>query len=295
MTGDPFGHEPATPRGAVDRRLARVAASIAAYWAGGSGPSHSRIDGVMAVYETRPGSGAGNKQDKVLNSLLDLAAADLREFWSLAQDLVDLLDDDGLLTAEASAYDNWPKLTDRLRETLTQAGRGLGEDASIGLGTGAVAAVTAESVPACREQIERLRRAAAAGDGALVVGVAKELVESTVHVVLAERGVEVDRAWKAPKRAKEAELALGLHQEQHGGDDDASGHVRQILRSLHAIADEIVKLRNKRGTGHGGDQPSAALPARLTKFVSGAAIVYCEMLLDTLQDPDAPWHDRTDL
>lgn len=271
-----------------------MAGAIAAFWSGGSGPSHSAINGVLAGYVQDVESLAGNKQVKVQNALFNLASSP-EAFWDLAQELLDLLDSDELLTAP-SEYVDWPKISQRLRDRLAEAGRGLSADARITSGTGAVVPQTVETVPACRQQIERLRRATAANDGAQVLGVAKELVESTIHVVLRERGRQVEATWELPKRAKEAELSLLLHQSQHHRSEEGAGHhVGQILRSLHSVADNIVQLRNALGTGHGTDRPSVQLPNRLTKLVAGSAIVYCEMLLDTLQDPDAPWRMRSDL
>lgn len=291
---DLYGGEPSSPR-TVSRELRRAAGAIATYWSGGAGPSHSAIDGVLAGYARDVDTLVGNKQDKVQNALLDLAEAP-EAFWQLAQELIDLLDEDGFLATSDSTDEHYARLTRRLRERLAEAGRGLGEDARITSGTGAIAPSTVETVPACREQIERLRRATAADDGAQVLGVAKELVESTIHVVLRERGREVDSDWELPRRAKEAELSLLLHQSQHDRGDKGGGHhVGQILRSLHNVADNIVQLRNALGTGHGNDQPSVQLPDRLTKLVAGSAIVYCEMLLDTLQDPHAPWRRHPDL
>lgn len=295
MSSDPFAPGGPSSSRPADRTLRRVATAIAVYWSGGSGPSHSVIDGVLHGYIQDIEPWIGNKQDKVQNALFALAPEGER-FWDLAQELIDLLDEAGLLTAPATEYSNWPKLTQRLRDRLTEAGRGLSEDASIDSGTGAVSPRTIDTVPACREQVERLRRASAANDSAQVLGVAKELVESTIHVVLQERGRPVEAKWELPRRAKEAELSLLLHQSQHDRRDDGAGHhVGHILRSLHNVADNIVQLRNALGTGHGNDQPSVRLPNRLSKLVTGSAIVYCEMLLDTLQDSDAPWRRRDHL
>src|ERR1035441_5874447 len=71
-----------------------------------------------------------------------------------------------------------------------------------------------QDASAIREQLDRIQRAIA-DDPALAVGSAKELIESTAKVVLAERGLPVSDKADLPELVRQAQQALGLH--PHGG------------------------------------------------------------------------------
>ncbi|WP_435652372.1 abortive infection family protein [Kitasatospora purpeofusca] len=52
----------------------------------------------------------------------------------------------------------------------------------------------------------------------------------------------------------------------------------------------MAELRNRRyGTGHGQASAPNGLGARHAHFAANAALIQCELTLDTLHDPEAPW------
>ncbi len=141
---------------------------------------------------------------------------------------------------------------------------------------------------AIREQLDRIRRAVT-NDPALAVGSAKELIESTAKVVLIELGHVVDERSDLPELAKAAQLALGLHPSATSGADGSEG-VKRILGAVTTIANGLAELRNRgHGTGHGPATARVGLRPRHAHLAVNAAITWCQLMLDTLADPEAPW------
>lgn len=137
------------------------------------------------------------------------------------------------------------------------------------------------------EQLERIRRAGS-NDPALVVGSAKELIESTAKVVLLERGRPVNEKDDLPALAKAAQVALGLHPSELGPDGSAG--IKRILGAVSTIAEGLGELRNRgHGTGHGPATARVGLRPRHAHLAVNAATTWCELMLDTLADPEAPW------
>jgi len=141
---------------------------------------------------------------------------------------------------------------------------------------------------AIHEGFERIRRAIS-DDPALAVGSAKELIESTAKVVLTERGQPFDDKSDLPKLARAAQLSLGLEPSTRSGPDSSDG-VRRILGAVTTIANVLAELRNRGlGTGHGPATARVGLGSRHAHLALNSALTWCQLMLDTLADPDAPW------
>ncbi|WP_439676771.1 abortive infection family protein [Embleya sp. MST-111070] len=146
---------------------------------------------------------------------------------------------------------------------------------------------------AIREQLARIQRAVL-DDPALAVGSAKELIESTAKVVLTERGVTVDDTMGIPALVKEAQQLLDLHPSSHTPGPDGSDAVKRILGSVSGIAIGLAELRNRGyGPGHGPATTRVGLRPRHAHLAVNAALTWCQLMLDTLADPEAPWQART--
>ncbi|MFI6581822.1 abortive infection family protein [Embleya sp. NPDC050493] len=145
---------------------------------------------------------------------------------------------------------------------------------------------------AIREQLARIQRAVL-DDPALAVGSAKELIESTAKVVLTERGVPVDDTMGIPALVKEAQQLLDLHPSAHTPGPDGSDAIKRILGSVSGIAIGLAELRNRGyGTGHGPATTRVGLRPRHAHLAVNAALTWCQLMLDTLADPEAPWQTR---
>lgn len=117
------------------------------------------------------------------------------------------------------------------------------------------------------------------------IGAAKDLIESTAKVVLHERGLPVDDRDDVPALVKKAAKSLELAPGPEAGDA-----VRRILGGLTSVAIGTAELRNRGfGRGHGQRTAPTGLHPRHARLAVGAATVWCQLLLDTLDDPAAPW------
>lgn len=140
-----------------------------------------------------------------------------------------------------------------------------------------------------REQLDRIQRAIA-DDPALAVGSAKELIESTAKVVLAERGLPVSDKADLPELVRQAQQALGLHPGSVAPGPDSTDAVKRILGGVSTIAAGLAELRNRGyGTGHGPAGARVGLRPRHAHLAVNAAFTWCQLMLDTLADPEAPW------
>lgn len=144
------------------------------------------------------------------------------------------------------------------------------------------------SADVIREHLARIERAAA-DDPALVIGSAKELVESAAKIILRERGVTFDGSEDVPKLVHRAQEALGVHPTSVSDSADGAQASRKILGGLATVVVGIAELRNRYGTGHGPAEARMGLHPRHTHLAIAAARTWCEFMLDTLQDPAAPW------
>lgn len=152
---------------------------------------------------------------------------------------------------------------------------------------GALANLTDPSV--IKSHLSRIH-AAVEFDPELAIGSAKELIESTAKLVLTERGVAFtkdDDLTRLTNRAAEA-LNLRPNQAATDGPDGGSG-VKRILGGALNIAVGVAELRNAYGTGHGRDRRPSGLGSRHAHLAANAAYLWCELMLDTLADPKAPW------
>ncbi|CAN3978204.1 abortive infection family protein [Kitasatospora purpeofusca] len=127
-------------------------------------------------------------------------------------------------------------------------------------------------------------------DPAGAIGSAKQLIEATAKTVLRERGIPIDENAKMPLLIKHAQKALSLDASAVTPGPDGTDAVKKILGGAAAIAVGIAELRNRGyGTGHGQASAPTGLGVRHAHLAANAAITWCELMLDTLRDPAAPW------
>ena len=71
---------------------------------------------------------------------------------------------------------------------------------------------------------------------------------------------------------------------------DGSDDVRCILGAVTTIANGLAELRNRGlGTGRGPASARGGLGSRHAHLAVNAALTWCQLMLDTLADPEAPW------
>lgn len=123
-------------------------------------------------------------------------------------------------------------------------------------------------------------------DPRLAVSTAKALIESTAKCVLTARGQSYTRAAKVPALVNAAQESLGLAPKSVSDEDRA---LRQALQSLVTLTQSVTELRNSVGIDHGAEEVPKWVRPRHARLVVGAAQVWCQLMLETLADPDAPW------
>ncbi|NYE01108.1 hypothetical protein BJY21_002292 [Kineosphaera limosa] len=160
-----------------------ISAALAMFFHGGAGPSHTTITTVLTGsgygdnYVYNPNAQGTNKQQRVLTALRTAQREPTRA-RTLVDELLSTLRVAGLIGEEASGEN-----VDRLKRALASSGWYLTEDGylqpfgNVDLDTG--------GRPALEEQVDRLRRSTS--DPALLIGTAKELLESVSKFVLVAR------------------------------------------------------------------------------------------------------------
>jgi hypothetical protein len=145
-------------------------------------------------------------------------------------------------------------------------------------------------LPALREHVDRIHRALRDGDDAQLLGSTKELLETTAKVVLERTGQPIPS--KFPGLLTAAFEALHLHPKATpSSGTPLEEPVRKIVGGALQIALGVDELRNTSGTGHGRTTPTV-LGARQARLAAGAGVTIATLLLDTLDDPEAPWRKR---
>lgn len=89
--------------------------------------------------------------------------------------------------------------------------------------------------------------------------------------------------------ARRAQDALRRHPASGSGPDGSEG-VRRILGAVSSITGGLAELRNRgHGVGHGPATARVGVRPRHVRLAANAATTWCQLILETLADPDAPW------
>lgn len=139
-----------------------------------------------------------------------------------------------------------------------------------------------------RDHLTRLERGLE-DDPAVAIGSSKELIESVCKLALRHLDESYDDHADIPSLVKQTLKALQLHPDTVAPTAPAAGTIKRILGSLSALAIGVAELRNELGNGHGRDVVRS-LSARHAHLAVGAATTFARLLLETIEDPLAPWH-----
>ncbi len=264
-----------------------VGAALGAFVAGGAGPRHAVLSrifaragyGNAAPYDSQSHLQQMNKEDRVRETV----AAAVRE-PTRSRELVE-----GLL-GEFRVAGVFNRVNDEVEERRRRAnvltlGRAfsridweLTDDGQLRpAGVGQVSAV--EGRPAIEDQLARLRRAT--DDPALLLGTAKEMLESTAKYVLDVFAVPYVAATDFEQLWFHARDRLGLHPKDVDVSQPGGQQVREILQSSWSIARMANELRNIEGTGHGRTLPSG-MTAEMALLVVREACSVAQMVLARL-------------
>jgi hypothetical protein len=141
---------------------------------------------------------------------------------------------------------------------------------------------------AIREHLDRISENMDKDPASAISG-AKALIESATKLVLGELGQPYDTRADVPELVKLAQKALMLHPNQVAPTAKGAESIKRILSNLSQLAVGVAELRNEYGPDHGRTTSTIGLGPRQVHLAVGAASVYCRLLLETLEDPVAPW------
>lgn len=147
---------------------------------------------------------------------------------------------------------------------------------------------------AIHDHLRRLERSIES-DPRLAVSAAKDLVESTAKLILKQRGEKLSGRERLPSLIGRAQESLGLHPRNVDDASEEAASLRSILGSLQNLAQSVAELRNNVGVGHGREAIPTWVRPRHARLAASAATTWCNLMLETLADPHAPWRQNTPL
>lgn len=264
-----------------------VGAALGAFVAGGTGPRHAVLSRIFAragysdaaPYDSQSSLQQMNKEDRVRETV----AAAVREPVR-SRELIDGLLAEfrvaGVFKAVENAVEERGRHEDilTLRRAFARIDWELTEDGQLRpAGVGHVSAVGGR--PAIEDQLARLRRAA--DDPALLLGTAKEMLETTAKHVLDVFATPYTATTDFEQLWFHARDRLGLHPRDVDVTQPGGQQVREILQSSWSIARMANELRNIEGTGHGRTLPSG-MTAEMALLVVREACSVAQMVLASL-------------
>ena len=130
--------------------------------------------------------------------------------------------------------------------------------------------------PALEAQVARLR--SASGDPSLLLGTAKELLETVARYTLEEMGQPARANANFDELLHMARERLWLLPQQVSADDAAGKIEREVYEGLWKVAKSVNGLRNLEGTGHGRTSLPTTSPVTARAIVGAAALLGQVML-----------------
>ena len=126
-----------------------------------------------------------------------------------------------------------------------------------------------------------------------MIGAAKDLVEATVKYALIVLEGSVPENESLPSLAARTMRALKLHPGAIAPTKKGAEVMLSILGGVGKVAPGLAELRNLGyGVGHGRGERIAGIKSRHAELAARSAITFSAFVLDTLEDPRAPWRDE---
>jgi hypothetical protein len=242
-----------------------------------------RVEGFELAAEFVPTSGGVRTQEaEAFHAAIDFTSPDqVSRYLRVVETILDEYDND-----------QGRERHDRLAKALRRAGIERDSKGRLKLPAPALAAsARLAGMPSesdIRLHVERLERLDQEPEE--LIGAAKELVEATAKFVLMELGEEIGNKEDLPALSKRALQRLHLHPNAIAPTARGAEVMVKILAGLGQVAAGLAELRNMGyGTGHGQGRRVSGLAQRHAEFCARSAVAYATFMLDTLEDPLAPW------
>lgn len=257
-----------------------VVAALCAFVRGGTGPSHSSLTSAFlaaGLVDLTPYV-SGSMQN--LNKVERIQEAG-RAVWRqpsggrrLVEELLSVYRVSGIF-----ADSNLDMEKSALRSGLRQRGWSLDEEGRLEP-LGEIHFEVGDR-QALNDQLNRLRRSTE--DAALLLGTAKELLESVGKFVLEEGNRLPDRRMDFPEVMTLSMEQLGVMPAQVDASTEGGKQMRKVYQAIRTVVEAVNELRNDHGTGHGRTLPTG-VSVEAARFMIRQATIVAEMLLAT--------HDR---
>lgn len=258
-----------------------VAGALAAYFHGGSGPSHSKLTSAflqggysdIAPYDQTTTS--PNKETRVQLTVLAAVRRPDRA-RSLVDAILVALRLGGQFDRDWQGFDE-TKFR-RLSQAFARLGWALAADGVLAPLSGID--LTTGGRDALDEQLGRLRRST--DDPGALIGSAKDLLEAVAKFVLEELGLPVSKSASFDHLWYLARDRLGILPTQIDGSLPGGKAIRAVVQSSWTIAEQVNVLRGVQGAGHGRTLPTGVSPELALLVVREACSVaeYALMALD---------------
>lgn len=252
-----------------------IAAALATYFHGGSGPSHSKLTTAFlsaGLADVAPeGSGVGhvhgpNKEQRVQRTVM-AAVRNPAVARALVDSLLSCLRTSGAFDVEAPLYEASKFRT--LARALSRQGWTLTPDGDL-MPQGAIHVATGGRA-ALDEQLVRLRQNT--NDPGALLGTAKDLMEAAAKFILEELSFPVHDKMSFDELWHHARDRLGILPQQVAQEVPGAACIKTILQSSWTIAQQVNVLRGLQGSGHGRTLPTGVSPEQALLVVREACSV----------------------
>ena len=131
-----------------------------------------------------------------------------------------------------------------------------------------------------RLQIMRMEEAVEI-DPALAIGTAKELIETCCKTILTERGETFGKDSDMPELTKAVFRQLKMTRDDVPDAVEGAESIKRVLSNLGSISNDLARLRNLYGTGHGKPADTQGLSPRHAKLAVGSAATLVRFLFES--------------
>jgi hypothetical protein len=261
-----------------------VAAALGRFFTGGAGPTHSELDeifastGMKAVDPKRIDQNA-TKEVRVRTVLSGAIRTDSATGKEIVEQLLAKMRVRGSFDPSSEHFPvDGKAVIEAAQRAFRSAGWALDDEGHLApeILTGLDHHLQRQAIEA---SIDRIRRSP--DDAALLLGTAKELLETTSRYVLEEVGQPAREAADFGELLYFARERLGLLPQSVSQGDPAARTVREVYDGLWKVAKAVNELRNAEGTGHGRTSLPTVSPETARVIVQAAALLGA-LLLDTL-------------
>jgi len=135
------------------------------------------------------------------------------------------------------------------------------------------------------KKLEQVSKAIEDKDSELVIGSAKELLETTCKSILKNKNQNIDNKWTLPQLIKETNKRLDFDTSNSSDPEKAKSSLLQILKGISTIVHGTAELRNSYGSGHGKTHDFKPLEMMYAEFLAGIVSQLVILYLKVNEEP----------